>query len=123
MTTPAKLDITIYQGDEFSVFVRVKGRDAQGVLDYLDLTGGTPKSQIRLSVDDAEPLAEFNATLTDQATLKGGILYTLTDAQTAALNISSTGVWDCEILMPVALGGGTRTLLAGSVTVIKQVTR
>lgn len=122
MTTPAVKNLDIYQGDDYDILIRVKGRNAVGDMEYLDMTDALPKAQIRAAADAEEILAEFTAVVTDQVTTKGGILYSLSGEDTAVL-VLANAVWDCEVVFPPALGGQRKTLLKGTVTVTKQVTR
>lgn len=118
MTIPAPLPLTLYQGDSFSLFVRIKARDAGGTLVYQNLTGCTVKAQIRLNTEAPQVIAEFSANITEQVTLTGGIVLLLTPAQTAAMT-ELKAVWDCEVLYS---NGDKRTFLAGSVALVKEVT-
>lgn len=118
---PLKFDIEVYQGDTFSMFMRIRALDANGdPASYIDLTGSTPKAQIRSNVADidAAPDAEFTCTLGNQGTVPGSLFVELTDVQTAAL--TGNGVYDVEILHA---NGVRRTYLQGTVTLIKEVTR
>lgn len=120
MTIPAQFPISLYQGDSFKLFFRVKVRNDQGVVDYQSLASSTPKAQIRASADTGgTPLAEFTCTLSNQNTVPGGVTIELSSVQTAGLTASS-GVWDAEVLYQ---SGEKKTFLAGPVTIIKQVTR
>lgn len=122
---PSPQDITIYQGDNYDFFFRLRERvwDA-GLGDYvagayIDLTGWTGRSQIRANATAAAPLAEFAVTLSDQTATPGGVLLTLTPEQTAALP-PGTAVWDVELTNNVA---EVHTYIAGRVNVSAQVTR
>lgn len=119
MTIPATYSITIYQGDSYSLLLRIKARDENGVMQYQDLTSTTPKAQIRLTAASNTVLAEFDADVTDQVALRGGVLLVLSPTQTAALT-DPVMVWDCEVTYPDAT---KKTFLAGPVNLIKQVTR
>lgn len=119
MTTPAPFDLQIYQGDSYDLFFRVKARNGVGDLVYLDLTGSTPKAQIRASKTSPTAAAELTANISDQTTLTGGVLLHITPAVSAALTLTA-GVWDCEILFA---SGDKKTVLAGDVTVTPEVTR
>lgn len=116
MTVPASSDITVYQGDTFEYFFRIKDT-ATGV--YFDLTGWTIRAQIRATAAAVNPLATFTVTLSNQATIRGGCLLSLTPVQTAALS-KTGGVWDVEFTEP---DGTVTTYIAGKVEVIEEVTR
>lgn len=119
MTTPATFDLSIYQGDSYDLFFRVKARNGIGDLVYQDLTGATAKAQIRATKETASVLAEFTCSLSNQTSTPGGVLCRLTPATTAAIT-ATAGVWDCEILYA---NGDKKTVLAGNVTFTKEVTR
>lgn len=119
MTTPAVFDPEVYQGDSWDLFFRVKARDAGGNLVYQDLTGATPKAQFRPNAASSTITAELTCTLSNQSTTPGGVLVRLSPAQSAGLAPGNL-VWDCEISYS---NGDKRTVLAGAVTVIAEVTR
>jgi hypothetical protein len=119
VTTPAKFDPEIYQGDSWDLFFRVKARDAGGNLVYQDLTGSTAKAQFRVAASATTILAELTCTLSDQVATTGGVLVRLSPAQSAGL-VPGNAKWDCEISYP---NGDKRTVLAGDVTVTAEVTR
>lgn len=125
---PAPQDLTIYQGDDYSFFFRLRERiwdvaaEQYVAGDYVDLTGWSGKSQIRVSPQSADPVAEFEVVITNQVTIKGGVILKLTNAQTAALlpALQSGGVWDVQLTNEVA---EVQTFIAGKVTVTAEVTR
>lgn len=119
MTTPATYAPEIYQGDSWDLFFRVKARDGSGNMVYQDLTGATPKSQLRATAASGTVLAELTCTLSDQGTTPGGVLVRLSPAQSAAL-VPGTAEWDCEILYA---SGDKRTVLKGTATITAEVTR
>jgi len=122
---PVTQGITVYQGDTFDFFFRVRNRvydvatSAYIAGTYVDLTGWTGKAQIRANADAAVVLAEFSVTISNQITTPGGVLLVLTPALTAALPATG-GFWDVELTNAVA---EVRTFIAGAVTVTKQITR
>lgn len=117
---PAPQDIELYRGDKFTCFFRVRAQNSDGTAgDYVDLTGYVPKAQIRADPDAVAVLAEFGAVLGDQSLFPGSVLLTLLSAQTTSLTLpTGGGVWDAQI----TLAGEPRTVLAGKVTMIKDVT-
>lgn len=121
MTIPAPQDIEFTRGDSWDLLARIKGRNAQGDLIYLDLTGVTPTAQIRATIEAATVLAEITCTLTDQGTLTGGVLLRLEDTDTVALT-AGMAVWDLELKWP-GVDGDRKTVLGGSVTINPDVTR
>lgn len=116
---PAPKDLAVYQGDDWDFPMRLRGRAADGtLLDYIDLTGCTPKAQVRTSADDATVRAEMGAAIGNQVSSKGSVTLTLTHTQTAALD--GEYVWDFQI---TDVAGKVRTYLAGAFRCDKQVTR
>lgn len=116
---PGTHDLDIYKGDSFELFFRIRETDVNGdPAGYVNLTGRVPKAQIRASASSGTVLAEFTAALADQTTAPGGVLLTLTPAQTAAL---TNGVWDVQLTTTAT--GDTKTYLRGTVTVTDEVTR
>lgn len=120
---PANLDITIYRGDDFSLVFRMRD-SVTGT--YTNLTGYAAGAQIRPETLSETILATFTATVLDQTATPGGVRLTLTPTQTAGLPLSG-GVWDVEVYdLPVGTAPGrnsVRTPLAGTVTVLPEVTR
>ena len=123
---PAAQDLTIYQGDTYDFFFRLRervwdsGSETYVAGSYIDLTGYTNgKAQIRATPADSTVLAEFTVTLSNQSTIPGGVLLTLTASQTAALPTTG-GVWDVQLTSPTA---EIRTYIAGAVRVLPEVTR
>ena len=117
---PATHNIEIYRGDTYTKFIRIRSKDENGDPGpYVDLTGGTPKAQIRLNEDAVDVEAEFTATLGNQTTFPGSIHLSLTPTQTRGLD-PVNHVWDMEV---THADSSVRTYLKGSVTVIKEVTR
>jgi hypothetical protein len=112
---PVKQDLTVYQGDDFTFTFRIKDPDGT----YIDLTGQTPKAEIRQAAGAADVLAEFGADLEDQAVMKGGVTLTLTGAQTAGLAAGSPLAWDVQLTDG---NNKVQTYLYGSVSVMAQVT-
>lgn len=122
---PARQDLTIYQGDTYDFFFRVRERVWNAEIKefqpgaYIDLTGWTGKSQIRATPDATAVLAEFAVTISDQVATPGGVLLVLTPVKTTALPTSG-GVWDVQL---TNVAGEIRTFIAGKVTVFPEVTR
>lgn len=112
--------LEIYQGDSFSWYMRV--REAGGAeAPYRDLTGSTPKSQVRVTADAATVVVEFSVTLADQAEPEtiGGVFFSLTPDQTSALD-PGTYVFDAEVDYG---GDDVDTYVKGTVVVTAEVTR
>lgn len=120
--TPAVRDITIYQGDTYSLTFRVRSRNTDGTAGaYLDLTGCTPKAQLRTAPSSTSVVAEFTATLLNQADVntRGGVTISLSHAQTTALTYDSMA-WDVQLTYPT---GDVQTFLRGKAILIYEVTR
>jgi hypothetical protein len=106
---PTQIDLTVYQGDD--LFLRVTVGDATNPV---DLTGVTPTAEIRLTTDNATPMATFDCSVLDATTL---MLHLTHDESTA---MTGNGVWDLQI---VDVAGLVTTLAYGAITLIKEVTR
>jgi hypothetical protein len=126
---PTVHDIEIYRGDTFELFFRVRTRVWNPALNgglggyepgpYRDLTGFTPKAQIRSSAGAADPPAlEFVCSLSNQTTTPGGVLVRATPALTEALVIDA-GVYDVQL----SDGTDKYTYIKGAVAVDPDVTR
>lgn len=107
---PKNNDLIIYKGDYVELFVTVK--DAAGVA--LDLTGTTPKAQLKKSYSDSSPV-DFTCSLTG---VTGQVRIFLSSA-TAATLTPGDYIWDFQITNS---SSQTRTYLAGDVTVLNEVT-
>lgn len=117
---PGNLTLTLYQGDDFSLIFRMKD-SVSGNYVNLGLPGErTGRGQIRASANEAEVLDEFLVTILDQTTVPGGVMISLTPAQTAALPLEG-GVYDIEIANQNR--SWVRTPIAGSIVVLAEVTR
>ena len=115
MARPAKLDIDIYQGDTFELIFRLKTPAGS----YVNLTGATAKAQVRATAATTSVLAEFTASvLTQTGDTLGGVKLLLSSAQTTLLN--ANGAWDVQVTFS---DGTVKTYLAGTVTLIKEITR
>lgn len=120
---PANLDITIYRGDDYSLIFRLRD-SVTGA--YTNLTGYAANAQIRAEALSDTVLATFTSTVLDQTATPGGVRLTLAPTVTAGLPLSG-GVWDVEVydIATTTSPGRTsvRTPLAGTVTVLPEVTR
>ena len=124
---PAQYDIQVYRGDYFELTLRLRGGElvGEGYVpgDYMDLTGWTPKAEIRTNEDASTPLASFTCQLLDQTQTGsvGGVYLFLPSAQSALLQVP-TAVWDIQIADD-STPPRVFTYLRGKVTVTKDVTR
>lgn len=101
------------------MFLRVRALDENGdPAGYINLTGTTPKAQMRAIAGANDVDAEFTCTIGNQALVPGSLFVELDHVQTAALG--ANGVYDVQV---THIDGRVVTYLAGTVTVIKEVTR
>jgi len=107
---PSNQDLVIYKGDYVELFVTVK--DGAGV--PLDLTGSTPKAQLKKTYADSSPV-DFTCTLTG---VTGEVRIYLASATAASLTPGDY-IWDFQITSSTSQ---TRTYLAGDVSVYNEVT-
>jgi hypothetical protein len=111
---PEKIDLDIYQGDDFYMTIWVTDPNT-GVL--VDLTGYTFRSQIRPTTDSDVILALFQFSV--GGTGKVDLHLPSTDTETLPVGHS---VWDFEMTNPSGTGQ-VMTPCAGVVNVTAQVTR
>lgn len=95
-----------------------------GVLEYnqpVDLTGYTARMQLRAKLEDVDPIAEYTTTNGKiQIDTSGyGIVITV-DAITTAAYTFSTALYSLEMVSPTST---VTQLAAGTITLIKEVTR
>lgn len=108
---PAKLNYTMVRGDDFADEVTIKeGTPAAAV----DVSSRTYTAQVRATPDGAV-VASFSIDMTSAAS--GVVGYSLADTVTD--DLAGTYVWDFQ----QSTAGAVRTLMAGSFTVLKDVTR
>jgi hypothetical protein len=112
MSEPARKDLRLYRGDTFTLPVRV-WEDAVGGTPA-DLTGVTARAEIR-DVPSGQLLATMFATVT----LPNEIQLELPASSWDGFPARSSAVWDLELTYP---GDVVRTMLAGSVAVLGDVT-
>lgn len=122
---PVTQDFTLYQGDRFELYFKVYSliwNAATGKYDkgpYVDLTGQTPKAQIKAQRGAAEAVvASFACSLADQVADKGGVLCVLLPAQAELLTANSY-VYDVQLSSDA---DHITTYITGQITVTKQVT-
>jgi hypothetical protein len=126
---PAVHDTSIYRGDTYELFFRVRTQVWNPLLNggagglepgpYRDLTGFTGAAQFRSSPDAVDPPELiFTVTIVDQLVTLGGVLVYASPAQTAAIAISA-GVYDVQL----SDGVDKWTYIKGAVAVDPDVTR
>ena len=109
---PSKLDLKIYQGDDFPGLVTLYNQDGTAS----DITGHTASAQIRRAVADEEP--EVTVEIETTVIPPNQIVLAIPHAQTEAL--SGEYVWDLQLTSP---GGMITTVVAGKVKLTQEVTR
>jgi hypothetical protein len=110
---PARLDIDMYAGDDYSLALTFT--DADGVA--IDLSGRAYRAQIRETVYDADvALADLAV---DATRLAAGVV-TLALARATTAGLPRSCVWDLE---ETGVDNKVRTLLAGTVALRRDVTR
>lgn len=122
---PAKHDIRLYRGDDFELMLRFRdsvwnekaGRYVPG--GYTDLTGWAGISQIRTSAESPQVIGTFEVAILDQEEVPGGVLISMASYLSRAIT-SDKGVWDVRL---TDTSNKVRTYIAGSVTVVKDVSR
>jgi len=107
---PGKYNLTIYRGDTFAQTFRFLAGDVPD-----DLTGWTFQAQVR-EYPNASVAADFTVTIEDA--LDGTVTIAMEGAITATLP-SRGGSWDFE----GTKAGSIMTRIAGSVTLVEDVTR
>jgi hypothetical protein len=108
---PQVVHISFYQGDDFLLDVAVTDPEDGSPI---DVSGMTPKAQIRHTAADPTVLAEFAIDSTDAAT---GLLH-LSISSTVTTALPETGIWDVQLTSPKV-----STIAAGNVLCTRQVTR
>jgi hypothetical protein len=122
---PAVHDITIYRGDSYELFVRLREKvwDAETSTfipgSYISLASMTGKAQLRATADDASVAVEFTVTTGNQTTTPGSAYMRLTAAQTGGLTLTE-GVYDLQF---TDASTNVQTYLKGAVEIVKDVTR
>jgi hypothetical protein len=108
---PAQVPLDLYRGDS-ARWVFEFWTDLAGTVAY-DLTGATPKSEIRTR-SDTPVLATLACTVTPPNTVE-----VVLDAVVSATLISGAARWDLQLTFP---DGTVRTLVAGPVTITADIT-
>jgi len=106
--------LELYQGDYFELAVTLYEVDGTTPR---NLTGMTPRAQVRTTAEDSTVLLEFDITIDDDPTT-GQLTLSAASAQTALL--PKKAVWDFQL---TDAGDRTRTYLRGSVVATREVTR
>lgn len=117
---PGRVDLTLYQGDDFAVWLKFTDLEHLPI----DLEGITFTGQVRKKTADAdagaEPLADFVCTVIDSP---GGIVAVqLTNADTLLIGTAlgaTVGRWDLQ----GEEAGRITTYVSGNVNVTAEVTR
>lgn len=112
MAQPADQDLTITRGDTETLIVTITTDGSTAV----DITGRTYTSQIRTQQDSTTIKASFTCTVTSGAA--GQVTCTLSATSSATLS-AGLYFWDLQ----ENASGVISTILAGTVTVLADVTR
>ena len=112
MAQPADQDLIITRGDTETLVVTITTDGSTAV----DITGRTYLSQIRTQQDSTTIKASFTCTVTDGAA--GEVTCVLSSTSSAALS-AGLYFWDLQ----ETASGVVSTILAGTVTVLADVTR
>ena len=104
---PAEVNITAYQGDDFTFRLAVFGPEGP-----VDLAGASVRAQIRTTPQADTVAGQFTPTV-----LGSLISLHLTSAVSAQLPAQT--VWDCDI----TINGRVTTLAAGTLTLRPEVSR
>lgn len=105
---PARVDLVIYQGDDFHLLITVDTAVAG-----IDLTLCTPKAEIRSSAGSPDLVATFTASILDPVTIA------LHLPSTESVKLTANAAWDVQITDAI---GADSTLAYGTVAVTRQVT-
>ena len=108
-------NLVFYHGDDFELVFRLKNK---GTGTPIDLTGCTPRADIRVSYDDATVKQSFTAALLDAS--DGTVIISLTGAEVATLDAGTDLVWDVQLKWP---DNKIKTYLFGTIHVLPEVTR
>jgi hypothetical protein len=112
MAVPAKQNFSITRGDTETVVVNITTNGSTPI----DVTGRTYRAQLRSTKDSAVISASFSCSITNAA--QGQVTCVLSSASTANLT-PGTYYWDFE----ENNAGVITTIIAGTVTVLADVTR
>lgn len=112
MAVPADQDLTITRGDTETLVVTITTDGSTAI----NITGRTYRAQIRSSQDSTTIKASFTCTVTNGAA--GQVTCVLSATDSAALPVG-IAYWDLE----ETASGVVSTILAGTVTVIADVSR
>lgn len=105
---PARADLAIYQGDDYTALVTVDGISS--------LSGYTPQAQIRLGPADQNDIIVVEITAALVLPNQIGLLI----PHDITVQLSGLYVWDLQVTDG---DGVVTTLLAGAVVVTQEVTR
>ncbi len=109
---PASYPIELVRGDDYDLELTFKTPTGA----VIPLTGRTYRAQVRRLPTDDELLATFTV---DTARLADGVVV-LRLPKTVTATLPRTAVWDCE---ETGTDSKVRTILAGPMNVIHEVTR
>ena len=108
---PTNVDLQIYKGDYVNLSITIK--DDSG--NPIDLTGLTPKAQLKYNYQDQSPI-DFECIITDAAS---GKIRLFLSSEVSSTLIPGSYIDDFQLSSDF----GTRTYLVGDVMVQDEVTR
>jgi hypothetical protein len=108
-------NLVLYQGDDFELVFRLKNK---GTGTPINITGCTPKADIKITASDTTVKASFGASILDAT--DGTVKLVLTGTQTAALAAGTALVYDAQLKWP---DNKVKTYLSGTIAVLPEVTR
>lgn len=124
MSGPAKYDISMYRGDDFSLVMDIADGDDVGI----DMSGGIVLMQIRKSADSPDVLATLTTIISDSldelgnvTVVNGRITATLDGATISGIDFGrhGDGVYDLQL----TLSGVVETYIYGNVTIPRDVSK
>lgn len=118
-TLPGEYNFDLYEGDTCSFSVTYS-EGAEGEEVPVDLTGCTFSAQFRQKKADAAATASMVVTMDPDQTTNTGKMSLFLNAANSELLVSKRYFWDLEVTWP---SGKVQTILAGVVSVIKDVSR
>jgi hypothetical protein len=113
---PGKYNLKIYQGDTFSLEMRIKNDDGTDI----DLTGVHARMQIRKFAHAVDSLISLDSAGAGGITIDGSAVKVQIPAAVTAAFAAQSAVYDLELINPDLT---VKTLIAGQVSITKEVTR
>lgn len=120
--SPLDVDLVLYQGDDWSKTFRIGSRpSADADVEYWDLTDWSGASQFRLKASSTDALVSLDVEIgPDQSVAETAGYFTVSMTADESALLPKRCFWDLEL---VDSSGFKRTFAAGSVEVVREVTR